>query len=154
MKKFTLKKKMIAGAAAAALTLGVGGAAVAFFTASGSGTGSGSVGTASNVTITGTAAVAVTPDGTTSPVSITVTNPGTGAQTVGAVSLASVTPDAGHSTCVATVPTVFSMADTAPVGLIAGGASASTTSTLVMHDTGLNQDPCQGATLTLGFTSN
>ena len=37
MKKFTLKKKMIAGAAVAALALGVGGAAFAYWTATGAG---------------------------------------------------------------------------------------------------------------------
>ena len=154
MKKFTLKKKMIAGAAAAALTLGVGGAAFAYFTANGSGTGSGSVGTSSAITISGAAADAVTPDGATSDVTITVTNPGSGAQTVGNVHLESIAPDAGHATCVTDVPTAFSMADTAPVGLIAAGDNTVVHSTLIMHDTGVSQNNCQGAVLTLTFSSN
>jgi hypothetical protein len=149
MKKFTLKKKMIAGAAAAALTLGVGGAAIAYFTANGAGTGSGSVGTSSAVTITGTAATPVTPDGATSLVNITVTNPGSGAQVVGSVHLASV--DSSAALC---DTSAFTMADTAAVGSIAGGGSANTTGTLVMHDNLTNQNDCQGSTLTLHFTSN
>ncbi len=44
MKKFTLKKKIIAGAAAAALVLGAGGAAFSYFTATGSGSGTATVG--------------------------------------------------------------------------------------------------------------
>jgi hypothetical protein len=151
MKKFTLKKKMIAGAAAAALVLGVGGAAVAYFTADGSGSGTGTVGTSSAITISGTAGTAVTPDGATSDVTIVVTNPGSGSQTVGAVSLSGVAADSLHSTC---DTSVFTMPDTAPVGLITAGQSTTVHSTLSMADNGLNQDDCQGATLTLSFSSN
>src|SRR3954468_23421497 len=56
MKKFTLKKKMIAGAAAAALVLGAGGAAIAYWTTGGSGSGSGSTGTTVDVTVNQTSA--------------------------------------------------------------------------------------------------
>lgn len=149
MKKFTLKKKMIAGAAAAALVLGAGGAALAYFTATGSGSGSGSVGTSQNVTITGTAATAVTPDGATSVVNITVHNPGSGTQVVGSVHLSGV--DSDNALC---DTSAFTMADTAAVGSIGAGLSANTTSTLVMHDNLTNQNDCQGSALTLHFTSN
>src|SRR5947209_16282974 len=51
MKKFSMKKKLVAGAAVAALALGAAGAAFAYFTSTGNGTGSASVGTATNWTV-------------------------------------------------------------------------------------------------------
>lgn len=153
MKRFSLKQKFVAAGAAATLVIG-GTAAFAFFTAAGSGTGSATVGTSSAITLAATVTGAVTPDGVTGSVSVLVTNPGTGAQTVGSIHLDSITADAGHSTCVVTVPTAFSMADIAVNTNLAAGASTTKTGTLVMHDTGVNQDDCQGATLTLNLSSN
>jgi len=154
MKLFNSKKKLVAGAVALVATAGLATGAFAYFTNSGSGSGSASVGTSSAITLSGSAATAVTPDGATSDVAILVTNPGSGSQNVGAVHLVSIAPDASHSACDTTVPTAFSMADTAPVGLLAAGGSTTVHSTLVMHDTGVSQDNCQGASLTLTFSSN
>jgi hypothetical protein len=150
MKLFKSKKAMAIGLAAA-LTVGVAGGAFAYFTSTGGGTGTASVGVSSAVTITGTSAVAAYPDGAAVDVTILVHNPGSGAQNVGNVTLASV--DSDSALCDSSVPTVFTMADV-PVGLIAAGATKTVHGSLQMHDTGSDQDACQGSGLTLNFTSN
>jgi hypothetical protein len=132
--------------------LAAAGAAVAYFTSTGSGTGTASVGSSSAVTIHGTAASTLYP-GTTSSVSFTVDNPSAGTEHVGAIHLGSVSTDAGHSTC---DTTAFTMPDvtvnhTFPNG---NGQSVTATGTLTMADTGVSQDACQGAPLTLHLTSN
>jgi hypothetical protein len=132
--------------------LAVAGAAIAYFTSSGSGTGTASVGSSSPVTIHGTAGTTLYP-GTNSSVSFTVDNPSSGTEHVGTIHLGSVTTDAGHSTC---DTTAFTMPDvnanqTFPNG---SGQSVTATGTLTMADTGVSQDGCQGAPLTLHLTSN
>lgn len=146
MRKFT-RKTMVAGGLV--LTLGVGGMAFAFFTQSGSGTGTASVGTSSAITLSATAPTAVTPAGVTSDVAIVVTNPGSGSQHVASVSLASV--DASNALC---DTSAFSMPAVSVNTTLAAGGSVTKHGTLSMADNGLNQDDCQGASLTLNLTSN
>ena len=89
----------------------------------------------------------------------TVDNPSAGAQRVGTITLTSITPDAGHSTCSTMLGggnPDFTMAPvlvnkTFPSG---NAQSAEKTGTLTMNDTGVSQNACQGATLTLNLTSN
>ena len=141
-----------------ALLVVVVGSAYAFFTSSGTGTGTASVGSSSAVTLHATVTGSLYP-GSSSPVTFTVDNPSSGDQRVGTISLQSVTPDAGHSTCSTTVSggnPDFTMSNvtvnqTFPSG---NGQSVTPTGTLTMNDTGVNQDACQGATLTLHLTSN
>ncbi len=132
--------------------------AAAYFTSSGSGTGTAIVGSSANVTLHGTVAGALYPGGSSS-VSFTVDNPASGSELVNTIHLASITPDAGHSGC-STVITGgnpdFTLADVAanqhfPSG---NGQVVTATGTLTMRETGVNQDACQGATLTLNLTSN
>jgi hypothetical protein len=132
--------------------------AYAYFTSTGSGTATATVGSSSAVTIKGTVSGNLYP-GSSSTVTLTVDNPSSGKQRVGAVSLEKITPDAGHSTC--SVVTTggnpdFTMADVVVNKTYGpGNAQAVTpTGTLTMNDTGINQDPCQGATLTLSLKSN
>jgi hypothetical protein len=96
--------------------------------------------------------------GTSSAVSFTVDNPSSGAEFVKTIHLESITPDAGHSAC-STVITGgnpdFTMSDVAanqsfPHG---NGQAVTATGTLTMHETGVSQNACQGATLTLNLTS-
>jgi hypothetical protein len=134
------------------------GVAVAYFTSQGSGTGTAAVGNSSNVTLLGTVASTLYP-GTSSTVTFTVDNLSPGAELVNAIHLASITPDAGHSGC-STVITGgnpdFAMPDVVanqdfPHG---NGQAVTATGTLTMNDTGVSQNACQGATLTLNLTSN
>ena len=132
--------------------------AYAYFTSTGSGTATATVGTSSAVTIKGTVSGNLYP-GSSSTVTLTVDNPSSGKQRVGTVSLEKITPDAGHPTC--SVVTTggnpdFTMADVV-VNKTYGpgnGQAVTPTGTLTMNDTGINQDACQGATLTLSLKSN
>ncbi len=86
-------------------------------------------------------------------------NPSSGVQRVGTVTLASISVDGAHSTCSTTLTggnPDFTMA-AVPVNQVVNpgnGQSVSATGTLTMNETGTNQDPCQGATLTLHLTNN
>jgi hypothetical protein len=140
------------------VSLVVAGIAVAYFTSLGSGTGTAAVGSSSNVTLHGTVASALFP-GASSTVTFTVDNPSPGAELVNTIHLASIAPDVGHSSC-STVITGgnpdFTMPDVVvnhdfPPG---NGQAVAATGTLTMRDTGVSQDACQGATLTLSLTSN
>lgn len=138
--------------------LAVAGVALAYFTSSGSGTGTASAGTSSTVTLHGTVASSLYP-GTSSSVSFTVDNPSSGSERVGTISLTSITVDAGHSTCSTTIsggnPDFSMPAVTVNHTFASGnGQSVTPTGTLTMNETGLNQDACQGATLTLHLSNN
>ena len=146
MRKFS-RKALVAGGLVA--TLGVGGIAFAYFTANGSGTGSASVGSASAITISATAPAALYPAGPARDVTITVTNPGSGSQHVGTVSLGSV--DASNASC---VTSAFTMPAVTVNTTLAAGASTVVHGSLSMADNGSNQNDCQGASLTLNLTSN
>jgi hypothetical protein len=140
------------------VALAVGGVALAYFTSSGSGTGSASVGSSSAVTLHATISSSLYP-GSSSPVTFTVDNPSSGVQRVGTVSLSSITVDAAHSSCSTTITggnPDFTMA-AVPVNQVVtpgNGQSVAATGTLAMNETGVNQDACQGATLTLHLTNN
>ena len=140
------------------VALVVAGIAVAYFTSLGSGTGTATVGSSSNVTLHGTVASALFPSAS-STVSFTVDNPSPGAELVNTIHLASIAPDAGHSGCSTAITggnPDFAMPDVvANQDFPSGNAQAVTvTGTLTMRDTGVSQDACQGATLTLNLTSN
>jgi hypothetical protein len=151
MRRFTMKKRVLIPVSIVTVLI-VAGAAIAYFTSTGSGTATATVGSGSAVTLHGTAATTLYP-GTTSSVSFTVDNPSAGAQRVGTIHLASVSTDAGHSGCVLTD---FTMPDVVanqsfPNG---NGQAVTATGTLTMANTGVSQNACQGAPLTLNLTSN
>jgi hypothetical protein len=156
MSRITGKRAFTALACVCALA--AAGAAVAYFTSSGSGTGSASVGSSSAVTLHASIASNLYP-GSSSPVTFTVDNPSSGVQRVGTVSLSSISVDAGHSSCSAVIGggnPDFTMAPV-PVNQVfppGNGQSVSATGTLAMNETGVNQDACQGATLTLHLSNN
>lgn len=134
------------------------GAAFAYFTTNGSGTGTATVGSSSAVTLHATITANLYP-GVSSPVSFTVDNPSSGSQRVGTITLASITTDAGHSSCSTVLtggnPDFAMPAVTVNKNFAAGnGQSVTPTGTLTMNETGANQDACQGASLTLHLTSN
>jgi hypothetical protein len=151
------RKRAVIGLASVCV-VAVAAIAYAYFTSTGSGTATATVGTSSAVTIKGTVSGNLYP-GSSSTVTLTVDNPSSGKQRVGTVSLEKITADAGHSTC--SVVTTggnpdFTMADVV-VNKTYGpgnGQAVTPTGTLTMNDTGVNQDACQGATLTLSQKSN
>jgi hypothetical protein len=154
MKHVTKKRALVLSVVAA---LSLSAVAFAYFTASGSGTGSASVGTSSAVAITQTNTLAALYPTTQQTVNLDLKNTGSGAQFIDTAKLDSITPDAGHAACVTTISganPAFSMADVPVTENVAAGATTSRSGILKMNDTGINQDSCQGATLTLHFSSN
>ena len=119
---------------------------------------SGSTAGGTAVTIKGTVGSNLSPGGNAT-VTFTVDNPSAAKQRVGTITLASIAVDAGHSTCSKVItggnpdfamPAV-AVNKTFPTGT---NQSVTQTGTLTMNDTGVSQDACQGATLTLSLTSN
>jgi hypothetical protein len=151
------RKRVLIGLTCVCAVIGAA-AAYAYFTSTGSGTATATVGTSSAVTVKGTVSGTLYP-GASATVTLTVDNPSSGKQRVGTVSLEKITADAGHSTC--SVVTTggnpdFTMADVL-VNKTYGpgnGQAVTPTGTLTMNDTGVSQDACQGATLTLSLKSN
>jgi hypothetical protein len=142
----------------AALVVAVAGGAYAYFTTSGTGTGTAAVGSSSAITLHATVTGSLYP-GSSSPVTFTVDNPSSGKQRVGTISLQSITPDASHSECSTVItggnPDFTMAAVTANQTFATGNAQAVTaTGSLAMNETGVSQDKCQGATLTLTVKSN
>jgi hypothetical protein len=154
MRFFTKKRAVILGVVAA---MAFSAAAVAYFTTGGSGTGSATVGTSSTALITQTNTLAALYPTTSQAVNLNINNPGSGSQFVNAVHLDSITADAGHSSCDVSssgANAAFTMADVTVNETLAAGATTSKSGSLARNDTGVSQDSCQGATLTLHFSSN
>ena len=153
-----ITKRRAVFALTAAIVVVVVGGAYAFFTTSGTGTGTASVGSSSALTLHATVTGSLYP-GTSAPVAFTVDNPSSGKQQVNTITLSSITVDAGHSECVVTTsgekPAFTMAAVTVNQSFGPGnGQTITPTGSLTMNETGLNQDKCQGATLTLHLTSN
>ncbi len=153
----TTKKRALLALCCTGL-LALAGVAYAYFTTSGSGTVTATVGSSSAVTLKGTVTGNLYP-GSSSPVSLTVDNPSAGKQRVGTISLEKITADAGHSGC--SVATTggnpdFAMADVVVNKTFAPGNGQAVTpnGSLTMNDTGVSQDACQGAMLTLTLKNN
>jgi len=156
MKRFN-KKRVVAGLAGVGI-LAIAAGAYAYFTTTGSGTATATVGSSTALVIKGTVTGNLYP-GTSSPVSLTIDNNSTGKQRVGTISLEKITPDAGHSSC--SVVTTggnpdFTMAEIVVNKVFGPGTGQAVTpnGSLTMNDTGVSQDACQGATLTLSLKSN
>jgi hypothetical protein len=150
------KRRALALTAIGVLTVAAG--AYAYFTSTGSGTATATVGSGSAVTIKGTVGSTLYPGGNAT-VTFTVDNPSAAAQRVGTITLASIAVDAGHSTCSKVLTggnPDFAMPAVAVNKTYGTGnnQSVTPTGTLTMNDTGVSQDACQGATLTLNLTSN
>ena len=151
-------KKRVIAALAGLGVLGIAAGAYAYFTTTGSGTATATVGSSSALVIKGTVTGNLYP-GTSSPVTLTIDNGSTGKQRVGTITLEKITADAGHSSC-SVVSTGgnpdFTMADIVVNKVFGPGAGQAVTpnGSLTMNDTGVSQDACQGATLTLALKSN
>ncbi len=156
MLRFTRQRALWAVGCAGVLALAAG--AYAYFTSTGSGTATATVGSSSAVTLKGTVTGNLYP-GSSSSVALTVDNPSSGKQRVGTVSLEKITPDAGHSGCSVVITggnPDFTMADVVVNKTFSPGNNQALTpsGSLTMNDTGVNQDACQGATLTLTLKSS
>ncbi|MGI8802325.1 MAG: hypothetical protein ACR2KV_09165 [Solirubrobacteraceae bacterium] len=160
MRSFTKQRKVLA-VAGVIVAPAVAGGAYAYFTGGGTGSGTATVGTSGAVVLTATVTPGITP-GNAEPVSFTAANATTSPIAVTTVHLSGVAVDSGHSGCVTadfTMADVSELTGTAP-GLphqVPGSATADplpTGGSLVMANTGISQDACKGATLTLSLTSS
>jgi hypothetical protein len=156
MLRFTKKRAIAAGVAV--LCLGLAAGAFAYFTSTGSGTATATVGTSTGVTLHGTVSGNLYP-GSASTVTFTVDNTSSASERVGTITLTKVQPDASHSTCSTTITGEKPDFTMAPVTVnksygTGNGQTVTPTGSLTMNETGLNQDACQGATLTLTLASN
>lgn len=152
MRRFTSRKKRFSSLVALAV-VAVAAIAFAFWTGSGTGSGEGEVGTSGAVTLTGTVAPGISP-GTSEAVSFTAANPSDSPVYVTSVHLVSVAADAEHAAC---ETDDFSMVNVSQNHQVPAGATAEAlpnNGSLVYANTGVNQDACKGATLTLSLTSN
>jgi hypothetical protein len=153
-----ITKRRAVFALTAVLVVAAASGAYAYFTTTGTGTGTAAVGSSSAVTLHATVTGSLYP-GSSSPVSFTVDNPSSGKQRVGTISLSSITVDASHSEC-STVITGGNPDFTMPAVAVnatfgnGNGQAVTPTGSLTMNETGLSQDKCQGATLTLHLTNN
>jgi hypothetical protein len=146
MTRYVTKKRLIlVGVVAVAIALAAG--ALAYFTSNGSGTGTATVGSATAIVLSSPPVGNLFPGGADVPVTVTIQNPGSGAQFVNQVS-GSVADNAGCLGSWFQVDTVTYAATLAP------GASDTATTAVRMLDSGTNQDVCQGKTMTINWTSN
>jgi hypothetical protein len=148
--RVTKKRKVALGVVA---LIAVGAVAYAYWTGTGSGSGTGTAGTSGTVTITGTVAPGISP-ATSKSVSFTAANSSSSPIQVTTVHLVSVAADAGHSGC--TIAD-FTMADVTENHEVPAGATADSlpsNGSLAYADTGVNQDACKNATLTLTLSSS
>lgn len=153
-----ISRKRALTALGCTIALAATGAAIAYFTSSGSGTGTAAVGSSSSVTLHATISSSLYP-GSSSPVTFTVDNPSSGSQRIGTITLSSISVDSGHSGCSTILGggnPDFTMAAVTVNKVFASGNGQGVTpgGTLTMNETGVNQDACQGATLTLNLTNN
>jgi hypothetical protein len=149
------KKRLLAVTSVCALALA--GIAFAFFSSTGSGTGSGSAASSDNSTIVvhGTITDALAPGGNSS-VTFTADNTGTGAGTLRSIHLSNVAADSGHSSCAVadfTMPDVTGQTIAVPAGASGQALGSGANGTISMANTGVSQDACKGATLSLTFTT-
>lgn len=155
MRRFITKRRAAVLSFVAVLALT--GAAVAYFSSTGTGTGSATVGNATAFTVHGDVSSALYPAGPAVTVPITVKNNSTGAQKVGTVTLDTITADPGHLACdtsLNSTGSAFTFVNPVTIDqdLPAGATSTIVNGSLQMNDTGVLQDSCQGATLTLHFS--
>lgn len=166
MKRF-MNKKVAAIGLAAGLALGAAGAAFAYFNTTGAGDGSATTGNATALVITqvAPAVTGLVPGGPAGTIHLSIHNTAATAQTLGPITVTvtgvtSGTLSAADSlgnlpeTCVIGM---YSTTQSAVVGTIPAGNTATTTATVQLNDDGLNQDNCQavngGGALTLHFAA-
>jgi hypothetical protein len=127
--------------------------AVAFWSGTGTGTGTATVGESGAVTLTGTVAPGIAP-GTAEAVAFTAANPSESPVQVGAVHLVGVAVDGAHAGCEVADFTMADVTENHQVPAEATVEALPDEGSLVYANTGVSQDACKGATLTLTLTSN
>ena len=144
------QKRVLAGLGIGALVLAAAGGAFAYWTQSGGGTATGTAGTTGAIVVTGTIADGIFP-GSSKLVNFKASNSGDSATLVNGVHLEGVSTS--NSACVVTD---FAMPDVVQNYSVAGGATAASlpsSGVLSMANTGMNQDACKSAVITLNLST-
>jgi hypothetical protein len=150
-----IKHKKLAVVIGVVASMAIAGAALAYWTSTGTGNGSATAGSAGTYAVTVTLGAGIHPGGNVA-VSGTITNNTTSDLQVHTIAVDpafsatnGVTFDAPHASC---NDGWFHFSGTVTGGtqtLTAGGGSTPYTGSLVMDESGNNQDACQGAVITL-----
>jgi hypothetical protein len=119
----------------------------AYFTAFGSGSGDATVGTASNIDLTSDSVSGLFPGGADVPVTVHVSNPGSGHQFVNVIS-GTVEDNGGCLGSWFQVDPKTFATDVAP------GTAPTTTTNVRMLNPNANQNACQGKKMTIDWSSN
>ena len=147
------RKKLIAGAAAVAVALGISGAAYAFWTTSGAGTTTATVALSNgSLVINATVAPGIYPGGTAD-VAFTADNSNATDLQIGTLHLVSVQADGAHSGCDTSDFTMADVVESQTILNNTAGTALAHDGTLVYANTGVSQDACKGATLTLTLSA-
>jgi hypothetical protein len=145
-----IRRKRSIAALSVVAVLALAGGAYAYFTSTGTGTGHALVGSATAFTVTPAAATGgpLLPGSGTETIGYTVTNPSAGHQQLNTTT-ALVASSGGNVTSGGTaVPgclaSWFTVTNTPPAAVnLAGAGTATGSLTVVMTDSGTNQNPCQ-----------
>jgi hypothetical protein len=141
------RKRTLIGALVSAFLLFGALGAYGYWTTGGSGSGSATAGsTTNNLTIASPPVTGITPGSSTS-VTVTLTNPNSYSVHVDTVSTVISTSNVGCLPADFTFPANVLNTTIAPLG------TATFTQDLVFADTAANQDLCKGATITLSYSS-
>jgi hypothetical protein len=148
-----LHNKKITVLAVIGLLVAAGGA-YAFWTQVGSGSGTATTGTSTALTIAQTSTVtALSPGAAAQALSGTITNPATG--TVHVTSVTATLSATGLPTgCTTSDYLITNPVATVNADVAAGASTTWSGPTLKMVDTGVNQDLCKNATVTISYTSS
>ncbi len=145
------KKTFALVATTTAAVLAGSGIAVAYWTTTGSGTGSATAGTTSVLTVAQTSSPAgLYPGGPASQLDISVTNPGTAAARITTLTATPTSTDKPGCNAADFDVQVTGIAATT----IAPGATTPFTNvgTVALTETGVNQDACKGAVVTISYS--
>ena len=137
-----------------AVVLAIAGGAFAYWTTTGAGTGtSTNAATAGTLTLTAAWAGGLAP-GVTLPVTYTATNASaTSGMRIGTVTSV-VSVDAPHIACALADITVAPVAENQTIAKASGPITLTNAGSIVFADTGVSQDACKGAVITLTVSSN
>jgi hypothetical protein len=145
MAKHGKKKVLVLAVVVLAITLGTG--AFAYFTSTGSGTGSATVGSSSTIQLSSPSVGTLYPGGADVPVTVTMHNPGGGAEFVNQIS----GTVANNGLCLGTW---FQVDSASYAATLAAGATDAVSTNVRMLDSGSDQNVCQGKSMTINWSSN
>jgi hypothetical protein len=152
MKKFVARKRTVVLSAIAVLA--IAGAAIAYWTTTGSGVGSAQTGTTSNVIVHQVGSPTnLYPGGPTQPLDFNIENPGTVDQRVNQVT--AVVTNTNAAGCANNNYTIAGSPKLTGDIITHGATSATYTGiTIKMDETGVDQNACKNANLTIAFSAS